>query len=233
MNRRPDSMSPIDSAAQRQDPHDDPHLGGRVETAGTPLERARAAMVMIHGRGAAPANILSLVPAIGVEDVAYLAPEAVGGQWYPYGFMSPIPQNEPGITSGMHAISRVLATVLDAKIPLERTFILGFSQGACLASEFVARHAVRYGGLAALSGGLIGPDGTPRDYSGSFDGMPVFMGCSDVDGHIPASRVRETAEVLERMGARVDMRLYPGMGHLVNEEEIDAVSAMLEAALRK
>jgi predicted esterase len=232
MNRRPDSMSPIDSSAEPHDPHDDPHLSGRVERAGVPLERARAAMVMIHGRGAAPANILSLVPAIGVDDVAYLAPEAVGGQWYPYGFMSPIPQNEPGITSGMRAISRVLATVLDANIPLERTFVLGFSQGACLASEFVARHAVRYGGLVALSGGLIGPDGTPRDYAGSLEGVPVFMGCSDVDGHIPASRVRETADVLKRLGANVDMRLYPGMGHLVNEEEIEAVSRMLEAALR-
>jgi phospholipase/carboxylesterase len=231
MNRRPDSMSPIDSSAQRLDPHDDPHASGRVERAGAPLEGARAAMVMIHGRGAAPANILTLVPAIAVDDVAYLAPEAVGGQWYPYGFMSPIPQNEPGITSGMHAISRVLATVLDAGIPLERTFILGFSQGACLASEFVARHAVRYGGLAALSGGLIGPDDTPRDYEGSLDGMPVFMGCSDVDGHIPATRVRESAAVLKALGATVDMRLYPGMGHLVNDEEIEAVRAMLEGAL--
>jgi phospholipase/carboxylesterase len=231
MHRRPDSMSPIDSSSQRLDPHDDPHGKGRVEQAGVPLERARAAMVMIHGRGAAPANILSLVPAIGVDNVAYLAPEAVGGQWYPFGFMSPIPQNEPGITSGMHAISRVLASVLDAGIPLDRTFILGFSQGACLASEFVARHAVRYGGLAALSGGLIGPDDTPRNYEGSLNGMPVFMGCSDVDGHIPATRVRESAAVLKGLGATVDMRLYPGMGHLVNDEEIEAVRAMLEGAL--
>lgn len=231
MNKHPDSMSPIDSAALPYDPHADPHANGRVETMGAPLERARAAMIMIHGRGAAPANILTLVPGIGVSDVAYLAPEAVGGQWYPYGFMSPIPQNEPGITSGMHAISRLLAKVLDAGIPLERTFILGFSQGACLASEFVARHAVRYGGLAALSGGLIGPDDTPRDYAGSLAGMPVFMGCSDVDGHIPASRVRESAEVLTRLGANVDMRLYPGMGHLVNDEEIEAVRTMLENAL--
>jgi predicted esterase len=205
----------------------DPHAGQPVRTAGTPLESARAAMIMVHGRGASPESILTLAPALATDGIAFLAPGAAGGQWYPFGFMSPIERNEPGITSGMHAIERVLARVAAAGIPPERTLLLGFSQGACLASEFVARHARRYGGLAVLSGGLIGPDGTPRDYAGSLDGTPVFLGCSDVDGHIPEARVRESAEVLGRIGGDVDMRLYPGMGHLVNEDEIAAVRAML------
>jgi predicted esterase len=212
-------------------PPDDPHGGQPVRTAGAPPDRARAAMVMVHGRGASAESILALVPLLATEGVAFLAPQARGGTWYPLGFMSPMERNEPGISSGMRAIGRVLERVAAAGVPPERTLLLGFSQGACLASEFVARHARRYAGLAALSGGLIGPDGTPRDYAGSLDGTPVFLGCSDVDGHIPAARVRESAEVLRRLGGDVDMRLYPGMGHEVGEDEILAVRAMLARAV--
>jgi len=131
----------------------------------------------------------------------------------------------------MRAIERVLAHVADAGIAPERTIFLGFSQGACLASEFVARHAKRFGGLAALSGGLIGPDDTPRDYPGSLDGMPVFMGCSDIDSHIPVARVQHSAEVLGRLGAELSVRLYPGMGHLVNDDEVAAVRTIIASAL--
>jgi phospholipase/carboxylesterase len=205
----------------------DPHAAQPVRTAGAVLAEAAAAVVMVHGRGATAESILTLVPALSVDRVAYLAPQAWGNTWYPYGFMSPIPQNEPGITSGMRSIDRLLRQIVAAGIPAERTILLGFSQGACLASEFAARHARRYGGLAVLSGGLIGPDGTPRDYQGSLDGTPVFLGCSDVDGHIPAVRVRESAEVLRRLGGDVTLRLYPGMGHTVNEEEIEQVRSML------
>ncbi len=211
----------------------DPHANQPVRMAGAPLAVARAAVVMIHGRGAAAENILTLVPALETEGVAFLAPQAGGGTWYPYGFMSPIEQNEPGITSGLRAIARVLDGVTAAGIPLERTILLGFSQGACLVTELVARNARRYAGLASLSGGLIGPAGTPRDYPGSLDGTPVFLGCSDVDAHIPAERVRESADVLRRLGGEVTMRLYPGMGHLVNDDEIAAVQAMLASALEK
>jgi len=214
----------------------DPHGGQPVRATGAPLDRARAAVVMVHGRGASADSILTLAPELdrgeGVENVAYLAPQAAGGTWYPYGFMSPIERNEPGISSGLRAVERLLERVAEAGIPPERTMLLGFSQGACLASEYAARHARRYAGVAALSGGLIGPDGTPRDYAGSLDGTPVFLGCSDVDFHIPAERVRESAEVLRRLGGDVTMRLYPGMGHTVNEDEIVAVQAMLAAALR-
>jgi predicted esterase len=210
---------------------DDPHAGQPVRTAGAPLADARVAVVMVHGRGASAESILTLAPVLAMDGVAFLAPQAVGGTWYPYGFMSPIEKNEPGITSGMRSIQRVLDQISAVGIPAERTMLLGFSQGACLSTEFAARHARRYAGVACLSGGLIGPDGTPRHYPGSLDGTPVFLGCSDVDGHIPARRVRESAEVLRRLGGDVTMRLYPGMGHEVNEDEIAAVRAMLEAAL--
>ena len=213
--------------SQRAHP-DDPHGPQPLFTAGSPLDEAHAAVIMVHGRGASAESILTLAPALQSEGVAYLAPQAAGGTWYPYGFMSPMERNEPGISSGMRAIARAVKQASDAGVPAERLIVLGFSQGACLASEFVARNARRYGGLAVLSGGLIGPAGTPRDYPGALDGTPVFLGCSDIDGHIPAARVRESAEVLRRLGGDVDMRLYPGMGHLVNDDEIAAVRAMLQ-----
>lgn len=210
----------------------DPHGGQPVRTAGVPLADARVAVVMIHGRGASAESILSLAPALEDEGVAFVAPQASGGTWYPFGFMSPIEQNEPGITSAMHAIGRSLALVAEAGIPRAGTLLLGFSQGACLATEFAARYAERYGGVVGLSGGLIGPDGTPRDYAGSLDATPVFLGCSDVDFHIPAERVRETADVLRRLGGDVTMQLYEGMGHLVNEDEIAHTRAIIASALR-
>jgi predicted esterase len=204
-----------------------PHQGQPVRSAGVPLEQAQAAMVMVHGRGASAESILTLAPALNVPGFAYLAPQANGNAWYPNGFLAPISSNEPGISSGMLAIEDVLARVTAAGVPLVRTMLLGFSQGACLALEFCARHARRYGGVVGLSGGLIGPDGTPRSYGGSLEGTPVFLGCSDVDAHIPAQRVRETAEVLRRLAGDVTMRLYPGMGHLVNDDEIATVRRML------
>jgi predicted esterase len=223
---------PVGPGASDPSPgHGDPHGEQPVRVAGAPLAEAQVAVVMVHGRGASAESILTLAPALAMDRVAFLAPQAADGQWYPYGFMAPIARNEPGITSGLRAIARVLAQVRAAGIPPERTLLLGFSQGACLASEFVARHARRYGGLAVLSGGLIGPDGTPRDYAGTLDGTPVFLGCSDVDAHIPAVRVQESAAVLRRLGGDVDMRLYPGMGHLVNDDELDAVRAILANAL--
>src|SRR5918999_214048 len=207
------------------------HQGQPVRHAGDPLTRARAAMIMVHGRGATADSILTLSDELRVPDFAYLAPQAAGNSWYPYSFLSPIEQNEPGLTSALVAIADVLATIERAGIPTERTMLLGFSQGACLSLEFTARAARRYGGIAGLSGGLIGPDGTPRDYSGSLAGTPVFLGCSDIDPHIPAPRVIETAAVLRRLGGDVDARLYPGMGHTINAEELEAVRGIMRAVL--
>ena len=217
------------SAHEPRDPRD-PHAGRPVRLAGAPLAGARVAVVMVHGRGASAGDILALAPAIGVAEVAYLAPEADGGTWYPHSFLASLAANEPGLSSGLAAVGRAVAAAEAAGVPAERTVLLGFSQGAWLAAEFVARHARRYGGLAVLSGGLIGPDGTPRDYPGALDGTPVFLGCSDRDPHVPAARVRESAEAFRRLGGDVTLRLYPGMPHTVVDDELDAVRAMLRGA---
>jgi phospholipase/carboxylesterase len=205
-----------------------PHQGQPVRTAGVPLSEARRAMVLMHGRGATADSILMLTSALNVPDFAYLAPQAGGNSWWPQSFLAPIPSNEPGISSAIQAMEDVLARVAAAGVPPERTVLLGFSQGACLAVEFAARHARQYGGVAGLSGGLIGPDGTPRNYAGSLEGTPVFLGCSDSDSHIPADRVRLTADVLRRLGGDVTMRLYPGMGHTINDDELAAVRTIME-----
>ncbi len=203
-----------------------PHQTQPVLAAGAPLAQARGAVLMVHGRGASARDILSLAAELALDDLAYLAPQAAGSTWYPYPFMTPMAQNEPHLSSALARVAEVLAEITKAGIPTERIGLLGFSQGACLATEFVARNAQRNGGVAGLSGGLIGPPGTPRDYAGTLDGTPVFLGCSDVDPHIPTERVQETADVLKRLGGAVDLRLYPGMGHLVNEDELSAVRAM-------
>ncbi|MFL5657436.1 MAG: alpha/beta hydrolase [Ktedonobacteraceae bacterium] len=204
-----------------------PHQGQPVLTAGEPLDKATAAMLMLHGRGATAEDILALSDELQQPGFAYLAPQAAGYSWYPNSFLAPIESNEPGLSSGLAVIASLLAKLAQAGIPPERTIILGFSQGACLSLEFAARNARRYGGLAGLSGALIGPDGTPRDYPGSLSGTPVFLGCSDIDFHIPKERVEFSAEVLRKLGGNVTVRLYPGMGHTVNHDEVRFVQAMM------
>jgi len=210
-----------------------PHQGQPILRAGEPLEQAQAAIVMVHGRGATAENILELAVELNQPGFAYLAPQAAGDTWYPYSFLAPLARNEPGLSSGLAAIANVLAEVAQVGMPLEHTMLVGFSQGACLALEFVARNARRYGGVAGLSGGLIGPDGTPRDYPGSLAGTPIFFGCSDVDFHVPKERVQLSAQVLQRLGGQVTMRLYPGMGHTVNQDEIDFVRGMMVALVAR
>jgi glyoxalase family protein len=214
-----------------QHPVNGPHQGQKVYTAGKELAEANAAMILVHGRGATAPSILELAPVLHHETLAYLAPQAAGQTWYPYSFLNPIEQNEPGLTSGLQLLADLLAQVEAAGIPAEKVIIGGFSQGACLASEFVARNARRYGGLLLFSGGLIGPPGTPRDYTGSLDGMPVFLGCSTTDFHIPAERVDETAAVFEQMGAAVTKRLYPNMGHTIIQDEIDQAQKIVQAVI--
>lgn len=207
------------------------HQGQPVLATGAPLEQAKAVMIMVHGRGASAQDILSLAWEFNQPDFAYLAPQAAGYQWYPNRFMEPIASNEPWLSSALTVIDDLLAHVEAAHFPLEKVLLLGFSQGACLATEYAARHARRYGGLVGYSGGLIGPKGIPRDYPGSFADTPVFLGCSDVDPHIPKERVLETAEVLKRMGADVTTRLYPNMEHTINQDEIDFVRDMMESLM--
>ncbi|MDX1993480.1 MAG: alpha/beta hydrolase [bacterium] len=210
----------------------DVHINTPVRQMGEPLDKAKAALVMIHGRGATAESMLSLINDIGTEGFAYLAPQAAGNTWYPYPFMSPIEANEPALSSALNKIERVIAQVAAAGIPAEKTVLIGFSQGACLTLEYAARHAERYGGIIGLSGGLIGPVGTPRDYPGSLAGTPVFLGCSDVDSHIPLQRVHESTEVLQQLGGSVTERIYPGMGHTVNQDEIDFVRQLLAEIVR-
>lgn len=210
-----------------------PHQGQPVLTAGAPLERARAAMIMVHGRGGSAEDILSLAAEVNQPDFAYIAPQAAGYSWYPQSFLAPTANNEPGLSSGLAVIASLLAQIAGAGIGPERTILLGFSQGACLMLEFSARNARRYGGVAGLSGGLIGPDSTPRDYPGSFEGTPIFLGCSDRDFHIPKERVELSAQVLSGMGGNVTARLYPNIGHTVNQDELDFVKSMMVALLEK
>ncbi len=204
-----------------------PHDDQPVLWAGAALENARAGAIFVHGRGADARDILGLAAEVDPGDIAFAAPDAAGHTWYPFSFLAPIEQNEPGISSGLRVLGELVRRFDGAGIPPEKVLLLGFSQGACLALEYAARHARRYGGIAGLSGGLIGPPGTPRDYAGALTGTPVFLGCSDVDPHIPKDRVIETAQVLEGMGATVTMRLYARMGHTVNMDELSAVGDLL------
>jgi phospholipase/carboxylesterase len=218
---------------ERMDNVTGPHQGQPLMTAGDALDRATAAMVMMHGRGASAEDILDLARELKQAGFAYLAPQAAQHSWYPNSFLAPIPSNEPGLSSGFAVIASILAQLAVAGIPAERTILLGFSQGACLMLEFAARNAQRYGGLVGLSGGLIGPDDTPRNYTGSLEETPVFLGCSDVDFHIPKERVEHSAEVLQRLGGKVTKRLYPHMGHTVNRDEVRFVQGMMAVLVGK
>jgi len=208
-----------------------PHQGQRVLASGEPLERAKAAMIMLHGRGASAEDILSLSTELNQSGFLYVAPQAAGYSWYPNSFLAPLASNEPGISSGLAVIAALFEHLTDAGIGPERTILLGFSQGACLSLEFATRNARRYGGVAALSGGLIGPDGTKWDYPGSFQGTPIFLGCSESDMHIPKERVELSAQILQQQGGSVTARLYPHMGHTINEDELEAVRTMMASLL--
>lgn len=210
-------------------PTNSPHKGQQVLVTGAPLDKAKAAMVMLHGRGASAEDIFSLVPELAQPEFAYLAPQAADFTWYPNRFFVPLEANEPWLSSALAIVGDLLAHVAEEGIPPERVILLGFSQGACLALEFAARNTRRYGGLAALSGALIGPENATRQDTGSLDSTPVFLGCSDVDFHIPAGYVQRSAAVLKQLGGDVTMKLYPGMGHTINEDELKAVREMMTA----
>jgi predicted esterase len=205
----------------------DPHAGQPVLRQGASVDEARLVVILVHGRGGSAEDMLGLADELRTSDVAYLAPQAAGHTWYPYSFLAPVEQNEPDLSSAIRVLGSQLDAVAAEGVAANRVALLGFSQGACLSLEFAARHARRYAAVIGLSGGLIGPPGTPRTYAGSFVGTPVFLGCSDVDAHIPVERVRETADVCRSLGATVDERIYPGMGHTINRDELDAVRALL------
>lgn len=201
----------------------------RMVRTGAELASARGAVVMIHGRGSSPRDILTITSHFEMSDLIYLAPAAEGGTWYPQRFLAPRATNEPFLTQALRTIEQTLAYVDNAGIPVSKTVLLGFSQGACLALEYAARHPMRYGGVVGLSGGLIGADDELVGYTGDLVGTPVFLGCSDVDQHIPVERVHHAAQVFETLGAVVTKRIYPNFGHAINMDEIEHVRAILRA----
>ncbi|GAB4410504.1 MAG: dienelactone hydrolase family protein [Bacteroidia bacterium] len=208
-----------------------PHSGQRIATYGPPPGTGRGVMILAHGRGADPESILELAPFFERDDLSFLAPAAAGHTWYPYSFLAPLADNEPGISSGLHTLGTLVAQARVAGHAPGEIFLGGFSQGACLAATFAARHPDAYGGLLVFSGGLIGPEGMAFDYPGSLAGVPVFIGCSDRDAHVPRWRVEETADVLRRMGADVDLRLYPNMPHTINADELRTARALIDRRL--
>jgi len=199
----------------------DPHGGQRVLTAGRKLAEAAGAVVLLHGRGASAEDILGLGRELGNEDLAFFAPQAAEHSWYPYSFLAPIQQNEPWLTSALNRLRSIIDDISNAGIERAKIVIAGFSQGACLATEFVARNPARYGGLLAFSGGLIGPPGTEFRYAGKLDGTPAFFGGVDPDAHVPWQRVQESAAVLAALSAEVIVKRYPGMPHAINQAELE------------
>ena len=219
--------------ANSENPFQGPHQNSGTVTAGKAPEEAKAAMIMIHGRGASAESILTLANEFdNIEDFHLAAPQANQFTWYPYSFLSPAERNEPGLSSGLQAIFDIIKELEEKGIPKENIILLGFSQGACLASEYVARHPARYGGLVALSGGLIGDTISAENYTGSLKNTPYLVGCSDVDPHIPVERVHESAEILGGLGASVTKKIYPGMGHTVIEDEIRHINKLIKSVIR-
>lgn len=200
-----------------------------AQATGHPLKGAAGAMILLHGRGGSADDILGLAGEFELPKFAYLAPQAPGNSWYPHSFLAPIEQNEPWLTAALQTVGRTVEDIVSAGIPREKIVLAGFSQGACLASEFAARHAARYGGIVAFTGGLIGPPGTPFHFGGSFAGTPAFLGAGDPDAHVPWQRVQETASVFQSMEAEVVLRRYAGMAHTVSREEIAEARRVMAA----
>ncbi|RFM31762.1 alpha/beta hydrolase [Chitinophaga silvisoli] len=198
-----------------------------IVTAGVPLAQAKKALIMIHGRGASAQDIISLAGYLNVGDYALLAPQASGHTWYPYSFMAPVAQNEPGLSSAIEVINSIVDDVLKAGIPASNIYFMGFSQGACLTLEYVTRHAQPYGGVVAFTGGLIGAELNLANYHGDFGGSPVFIGSSDPDMHVPVTRVRESEAVIKKMGADITVKIYPGMGHTVSQDEVETANRLV------
>jgi phospholipase/carboxylesterase len=202
-----------------------------IQTAGAPLSRAKAAMILLHGRGATADGMLELAEVFAQPDIAYLAPQAPGRSWYPHSLLAPLADNEPHLSRSLSSVRELVDDLSQKGFGPEKLVLLGFSQGGCLALEFAARNAERYGAVIGLSAGLVGPEGTPRAYAGSLAGTRVIIGCSDVDAHIPLWRVQESTRVLRSLGGDVVERIYPGMGHTINDDEITQIRVALAKLL--
>lgn len=199
----------------------------QLRRAGAAPSRAKGVVLAVHGRGATAESILPLSDVVAMPDLCWLAPQAEGYAWYPQSFMAPTETNEPYLSRSLARIAAIIADVLAAGIAVEKLAVMGFSQGACLSAETVLRNPRPYGFVGVLSGGAIGPPGTPRDYAGTLSGTRVFLGCSERDAHIPLGRVQETTAVFQRIGAAVTERIYPGSSHGINDDEIGHLRAGL------
>jgi predicted esterase len=206
----------------------DPHARQPILSVGPPPKQADATLVLIHGRGATAESILPLHAELAAPSLAAVAPQAADHSWYPYSFLAPFAQNQPYLDSALRRVETLVVDLLAQGVASERIALLGFSQGACLVCESVARHPRRYGTVIAFTGGLIGPPGTPRDYAGSLAGTPVLLASGDPDPHVPFERVEETAEVFRRLGASVDLRRYPGLPHTINQDELALARSLVQ-----
>lgn len=198
-----------------------------IESAGKKLKDAKRALILLHGRGASAEDILQLTNYLNVEDYAILAPQATNHTWYPYSFLVPENQNEPWLSSALDLLHEIVEDINAAGIANSEIYLAGFSQGACLTLEFVARNAQRWGGAVAFSGGLIGENVNPAKYQGDFNNTPIFIGTSNPDPHIPVARVQESTTLLKSMNASVTEKIYQNMGHTISEDEIDKANQMI------
>ncbi len=198
-----------------------------IKTAGIPLNQAEKALIMVHGRGGSAQDILSLSQHLNVKDYALLAPQALNHTWYPFSFIAPVEQNEPWLSSAIEMIEETVKAAVKAGIKPENIYFFGFSQGACLTLEFLARNAQKFGGAAAIIGGVIGDKINRENYKGDFAGTPVFLGTSNPDFHVPVERVYATANILREMNAEVTEKVYANFGHSINEEEIELANSIL------
>ena len=202
------------------------HQDQPVMTFGPPLAEARAAVVLVHGRGSTAGSILQLAQYLPQEGITYLAPQAAGGTWYPNSGFIPLVRNEPFVSSAFETLSALLEQINTAGIPYEKIAIGGFSQGGCLTSEFVARNPRRYGGLYVFSGALMGPPDMERDYPGSLAGLPVFIGGGSQDPWVSEGQMKRTGDVLQRMGGVVELDIQPSAEHTIRPNEIAAVQLL-------
>lgn len=198
-----------------------------IKFAGTPLEQADKALIMIHGRGGSAADILGLAPHFNIDGYALVAPQASNNTWYPQSFMAPTAQNEPWLGSALDTVERTVQQVEAAGIAPENIYFFGFSQGACLSLEFLARHARRYGGAVAIIGGLLGAEINRENYQGDFGQTPIFIGTSNPDFHVPVERVYESKDILAQMNAAVTLQVHENFGHSINQEEIDLANTII------
>jgi predicted esterase len=213
--------------------NNDPHKDTPVRRFGKSPGEAAGAVILLHGRGGSADDILSLARELYLPELAYLAPQAAGNSWYPNSFLAPVAQNEPWLASALRKVKTTLQIAIDAAISADRIVIAGFSQGACLATEFVAGNPRRYAGLIAFTGGLIGPPDADLAHKGDLAGTPAFLGSGDPDPHVPWQRVEQSARILAGMGAAVTSRRYTNRPHTISSEEIDIAKNLINDAYGK